>query len=132
MIPRLVGAFSLTLWLLACPALVRAADWPMDRYDAQRSAASPQELPARLHLQWVRQLPALKPAWPDQPALQFDAAYVPVVLGKTMFIGSSRTDSVTASEMTFAPPSICDVSESSRQRETRRSAFQRGCSPSQR
>src|SRR5438270_876246 len=84
------------LGLLCLPPAARAADWPTWRHDAARSAASPQELPARLHLQWVRVYPALTPAWPDQPKLQFDAAYEPVVAGNTLFVASSRTDSVTA------------------------------------
>src|SRR5262249_33331416 len=73
-----------------------AADWPMWRYDANRSAASPQQLSGTLHLQWVREYPALKPAWPDQPKMQFDAAYEPIVYGKTLYVGSPRDDTVTA------------------------------------
>lgn len=88
---RLSTAFAL---LLALP--LTAADWPMDRYDAGRTSASPQELAATLHLQWSLELPPLRPAWPDQPAMQFDVAYNPIVLGKTLFFGSSRNDSVTA------------------------------------
>ncbi|MBL8799492.1 MAG: PQQ-binding-like beta-propeller repeat protein [Planctomycetia bacterium] len=80
----------------AVPLTARAADWPMSHYDAQRSAASPQELPLELHLQWVRQLPALNTAWPDQPKMQFDAAYDPIIVGKLLYFGSSWTDSVTA------------------------------------
>lgn len=68
----------------------------MDRCDAQRSASSGQELAAQLHLQWVRHLPELTPAWPDQPAMQFDAAYIPVVAGKTLYLGSPHDDSVRA------------------------------------
>jgi glucose dehydrogenase len=82
--------------LLGLASSVKAHDWPMDRHDAQRSGASAQELAADLHLHWSRELPALEPAWPDQPKMQFDAAYHPVVLGKTLFISSSREDSVTA------------------------------------
>lgn len=80
--------------LLAVPA--RAADWPMWRYDGNRSAASPESLPADLHLMWTRDYPALKPAWPDQAKMQFDAAYEPIIAGKRLFIGSPWTDSVTA------------------------------------
>ena len=32
-------------------------------------------------MQWVREYPPLRPAWPDQPLLQFDTAYRPVALG---------------------------------------------------
>src|SRR5437867_4067108 len=83
-------------WAACCPLAARAGDWPMYRYDAQRSAASPEQLPAKLHLQWVLGLPPLKPAWPEQPKLQLDAVYEPVVAGNLLIIGSSRYDTVTA------------------------------------
>jgi hypothetical protein len=41
-------------------------DWPMWRYDAARSAQTPQQLAEKLHLQWVRQLPEPQRAWPHQ------------------------------------------------------------------
>ena len=72
------------------------ADWPMWRGDANRSASTDEQLPAKLSLTWSRQLPALKPAWPEDPRLQFDAHYEPVVMGSTMFVSSSRSDSLTA------------------------------------
>lgn len=81
---------------LALTIPLSAADWPMWRYDANRSAASPQELPARLNLHWVRSCTPQKQAWPDQPLMPFDAGYEPIVLGTTMYLGSSRTDSLTA------------------------------------
>jgi outer membrane protein assembly factor BamB len=84
------------LGLLCLLPAARAADWPTWRFDSGRGAASPEQLPAQLHLNWVRVLPPLKPAWPDQPKLQFDSAYEPVVSGNTLFVGSSRTDSVSA------------------------------------
>jgi outer membrane protein assembly factor BamB len=74
----------------------RAADWPMWRCDAARTASSDQQLPDELHLQWVRELPPLEVAWPDQDMMWFDRQYEPVVAGHTMFVGSSRTDSLTA------------------------------------
>lgn len=81
---------------LLCPALAVAADWPTWRYDMQRTAASPQELADVLHLHWVRDELPLRPAWPDQPRMQFDAVYEPIVVGQTLFLASSRTDSITA------------------------------------
>ncbi|MCX8035838.1 MAG: PQQ-binding-like beta-propeller repeat protein [Candidatus Sumerlaeia bacterium] len=71
----------------------------MWRYDANRSAASPAELPDQLHPQWALTLPPLEPAWPEQmneSRMTFDHAYSPIVLGKTMFVGSSRDDSLRA------------------------------------
>src|SRR5207302_10044387 len=92
---RLRLALGLSL-LLCLPVGMQAADWPMWRYDANRSAASPEDLPASLHLQWVREYPPLKPAWPDQPKMQFDAAYEPIVVDKTLFVGSPHDDALTA------------------------------------
>ena len=73
-----------------------AADWPMWRYDANRSAASPSALPDKLILQWTRKLPPLRPAWQIEPRLQFDASYEPVVAGKTLFLASQMRDTLTA------------------------------------
>jgi outer membrane protein assembly factor BamB len=79
------------------PTVVLGDDWPMWRYDARRSAASGEQLASELHLQWLRELSTPKPAWPaSQDRLQFDASYEPVVAGKTIFIGSMVSDSVTA------------------------------------
>lgn len=75
---------------------VRGEDWPQFRYDAGRTAASPQELAERLHLQWIRELGAPQPAFPLEVRLLFDASYEPVVAGKTMFVPSMVNDSVTA------------------------------------
>lgn len=74
-------------------------DWPTWRYDANRTAASPQVLARRLHLQWVRQYPPLKPAWKDpinQDRMGFDRFYEPVVLGSTMFVGFNASDKLVA------------------------------------
>ncbi len=74
-------------------------DWSMWRYDANRSASSPQELPDNLHLQWVIEYPQLKQAWEDplnQDLMQFDKVYEPIVLGKTLIVGSSASDRLTA------------------------------------
>ncbi len=68
----------------------------MWRCDASRSATTAQELPGDLHLQWVREYPPLEPAWPDEPRMRFDVSYEPIVLGKTMFVASPRSDKVTA------------------------------------
>ncbi len=77
-------------------ATVFAADWPQFRYDAGRTAASPQELPAALQLRWIRTLASPAPAFPNEVRLAYDASYEPVVLGKLMFVPSMVTDSVTA------------------------------------
>lgn len=84
-------------WSLSSPKNSFAGDWPQWRYDAGRGAASPNELPTELHLQWVRQLPEPCPAWPaSQPWLRFDLSYSPVAAGKMLFVPSMVTDTVTA------------------------------------
>ena len=75
---------------------VGAADWPTWRYDAARTAASPQELPVELRLQWKRELPDPKPSFPRDVRLAFDLTYEPVVMGHMMFVPSMVTDSITA------------------------------------
>src|SRR5437773_2562100 len=68
MLTRTLPYFLAALAVSTSASLLRAADWPMGRYDAQRSAASPQELPAQLHLHWVREYPPQVPAWPARGA----------------------------------------------------------------
>ena len=83
--------------LLQAAVAALAADWPQWKQNAGHLPGTPEELPARLHLQWVRQLPAPGSAWPwTQYFLQFDASYEPVVMGKSIFVGSMVRDSVTA------------------------------------
>jgi len=73
------------------------ADWPMWRYDANRSGASPVSLPVDLRLQWVRQLPKPAPAWrEEQYKLQFDRSYEPVVMGRQIFVPSMVSDKLEA------------------------------------
>lgn len=91
-----MSKIAFCLLLAASSASAQAADWPMWRHDAARAASSDQQLPDTLHLQWVRKLPPLAVAWPDQDMMWFDRQYEPVVLGQRMFVGSSRTDSLTA------------------------------------
>jgi len=92
-------------WLIAVFCILAvmpasAADWPMWRCDVGRTACSPEKLAEPLHLQWVRQYEPLRPAFWQvrQERVQFDAGYEPVVCGQTMFVCSSRNDSVTALE----------------------------------
>ncbi len=94
-LPILIGCWLLPVFIL--PTKANGHDWPMWRYNAGRSAASLEELPAQMHLQWVRELAPPKPAWPkSQYRLQFDASYEPVVAGKTIFVGSMVCDRLTA------------------------------------
>ena len=87
------------LFLLVFSVAVLAEDWPMWRYDAARTAASTQQLPSRLNLQWTRQYRPLKQAWEEainQDRMPYDRVYEPVVMGKLMFIGFNDSDKVIA------------------------------------
>ncbi len=84
----------LVIGLLTAPTL--GGDWPQFRYDAGRTAATPHSLPHRLELRWTRELPAPRPAFPHEIRLAYDASYEPVVAGRTLFVPSMVTDSVTA------------------------------------
>ena len=75
---------------------IHGADWPQWRYDAGRTAASPEQLPAELHLQWVREYQAPRPAFPGEVRLRYDATYEAVASGNTVFVPSMVTDSVAA------------------------------------
>jgi len=75
---------------------LRAADWPMWRYDARRSGYSPINLPAKLGLRWSLDLPKPARAWPNEPRMTFDASYEPVVMGKSLFVGSPNDGSLRA------------------------------------
>ena len=94
----IVGLFFIILHTVSTP-FVNAADWPTWRSDAQRSAATTEQLADQLHLQWTLELPPLKPAWPEDPRLHFDGTYEPVIAGTTLYYGSSRNDSVTAVDL---------------------------------
>jgi len=78
------------------PGFVDAADWPMWRCDVARSGATSEKLPDEIHLQWSREMPVAKVAWPNEPRLQFDAVNEPVVVGKMLFVGSSYDGSLRA------------------------------------
>ena len=97
--------FSLVVLLFAfgvgCDRQFKNYDWAMWRYDANRSASSPQQLPDKLNLLWVREYPKLTPTWDDplnQDLMQFDKVYSPVVHQKTLFIGSNASDCLIALE----------------------------------
>src|SRR5262245_39049771 len=92
LLPRLASC----LLALILPPLATASDWPAWRYDAARTASSPQRLPVGLYPQWSRKLPPPRGAWPDQPAMQLDTVYEPIVLGQRLLVGSSVHDTVTA------------------------------------
>jgi len=80
-------------------SLSNASDWPMWRYDASRSAASTEQLPSELTLQWTRKFSPRKQAWDDTLNLDlmtYDRVFEPVVMNGRLFIGFNDRDKLTA------------------------------------
>lgn len=99
-LPR-VRVFSLfALLLLVLPhAQPRAADWPMWRYDAARTASSPEQLAQPLHLQWTTTFSARKPVWDDplnRDLMTYDRAFEPIVIDGHLILGFNDTDRLIA------------------------------------
>lgn len=96
---RLTG-LALVLLVATTVAAQTGTDWPMWNFDPAQSGMTPMELPETLHLQWIRELPPPRRAWPrqfdDGDKLEFDLSYAPIVMGDQVFVSSMVTDSVTA------------------------------------
>ena len=91
---RTPAFFSLT-W--ACAARAGAADWPMDRADAARSACTSEQLPAAITLRWTaRESHPPAAAWPSIERMPFDRAYRVVAAHGRVYYGTSSDDKVVA------------------------------------
>ncbi|HBJ37397.1 MAG TPA: hypothetical protein DDZ51_22120 [Planctomycetaceae bacterium] len=80
-----------------------ADDWPMWRYDAGRSAASPHELPDQMRLLWTKLGSPRVQAWDDPLNLDlmtYDRQFEPIVLDGKLFVGYSDRDKVAALDAT--------------------------------
>lgn len=80
-------------------AVSQGGDWPMWRYDAGRTAASPDPLPPQLQLQWTLQLEPREQTWDDPLNLDlmtYDRVFEPVVSEGQMLIGFNDRDKVVA------------------------------------
>lgn len=94
-----------TFTLFACfaaslqHACLLAADWPMWRADAERSAASAEHLPAKLSPLWQRDFGARVPVWDDplnQDLMTYDRILEPIVMNGRLFVGLSDSDQLIA------------------------------------
>ncbi len=76
-----------------------AEDWPMWRFDAHRSAVSPNQIPQDLQLVWKRSFTPRKQAWDDPLNLDlmtYDRSFEPIVKDGRMFIGFNDKDKLLA------------------------------------
>ncbi len=93
---HLVRNLTTLIFLVSSFQLI-AEDWPTYRHDLGRTGASEESLTEQLHLQWSHSFPKLIPSWLGEfQNLKFDSNYEPIVLGKTLFFGSSDDDAITA------------------------------------
>jgi outer membrane protein assembly factor BamB len=90
------------LLLIALTLHASAADWPMWRCDAGRTASSVEVLPEKMHLQWERGYSAREQVWDDplnHDLMPYDRVFEPVVFGNQMFIGFNDCDKVVALDL---------------------------------
>ncbi|MBA7569450.1 hypothetical protein ES708_11189 [subsurface metagenome] len=87
------------LILVIISTRIFAYDWPMWRYDAERTASSPEQLPAELYLEWTRHYSPREMVWDDplnHDLMQYDKVFEPIVIGNTLYIGFNDQDKVVA------------------------------------
>ncbi len=85
--------------ILLLPYQTFAQDWPTWRYDAGRTASSPNELPDNLYLQWTKKYSERDQVWDDplnNDLMQFDKVFEPIAIGNTLYMGFNDQDKVIA------------------------------------
>jgi len=92
-------SLSILLCFFSLVAKSQYFDWPMWRYDYNRSASTPEQLADKLYLQWQVSYSARTPVWDDplnQNLMQFDRIFEPIVAGNKIFLGFNDQDKVIA------------------------------------
>ncbi len=77
-------------------------DWPMWRFDHNRSASTPEKLADKLYLQWELKYSARTPVWDDplnQNLMQFDRIFEPIVTENKILLGFNDQDKVIALDL---------------------------------
>jgi len=96
---RLTGMAGLVVFLVVAALGAYAEDWPMWRFDAGRTAASPETLPDDLDVLWVRHFTPRRTAWQEPlnvERMPYDRCFEPVVTGNTMFVPFNDSDKLLA------------------------------------
>lgn len=99
MIRQLACHFVVGITFALMASRGHAADWPMWRNDAARSAASAEQLPDTLHLLWTRRFSPRQPAWDDplnRDLMTYDRVLEPVVKDGRLFVGFNDRDKLAA------------------------------------
>ncbi len=93
---------AIVLFLLIISKIAFSHDWPMWRYDYNRSASTPEQLAEQLYLQWQVQYSPRNPVWDDplnRNLMHYDRLFEPVVAGNKLFIGFNDQDKVVALDL---------------------------------
>ncbi|HDY88588.1 MAG TPA: hypothetical protein ENH82_10840, partial [bacterium] len=96
---KCIPVFCLALMMIFNAYDAMCSDWPMWRYDAGRTAVSPDNLPDELNLLWMRQYSPRTMVWDDplnQDLMPYDRVFEPIVMGKTLFLGFNDSDKLVA------------------------------------
>jgi len=78
-------------------------NWPMWRYDSQRSAASPNSLPDQYEILWKKSYGERQPVWDDplnRDLMSYDDRIEPIVLEGRMFLGFNDQDKLVSLDAT--------------------------------
>ncbi len=87
------------LLFIALSSNAQPYDWPMWRYDAGRTASTPEQLADKLYLQWQIKYSARTPVWDDplnQNLMQYDRIFEPIVSDNKIYLGFNDQDKVIA------------------------------------
>ena len=85
--------------VLACCSGASAGDWPMWRFDAQRTAASSEKPVQDLSLLWTRTFAPRRQAWDDPlnvDLMPYDRTFEPIVMDGRLFMGFNDRDKLLA------------------------------------
>lgn len=91
--------FCVVLLFLLVSSAGDANDWPMWRFDAQRSAASPNHVGNDLNLLWQKDFRGRSQAWDDPLNLDlmtYDRVFEPIVMEGRLFVSFNDSDKVVA------------------------------------
>ncbi len=78
----------------------QGADWAMYRNDASRSGYTTEQIPNQFSLRWVfKSHHPPRPAWIMSQRLEFDTVFQPIIMGETVYWGSSVDDQIYAVDM---------------------------------
>lgn len=103
----MMNYLRIILFLFLIPVTLPATygqyfDWPMWRFDYNRSASTPEQLADSLFLQWEIQFSPRVPVWDDplnQNLMQFDRIFEPIVTQNKIIIGFNDQDKVAALDL---------------------------------